>query len=132
MEFESLKAYQKAVHAYHIIDDKVLLCKDIKPSTRDQLQRASQSIVLNIAEGSSRPTFKAKNYFYNISRGSSYECSAILDLISNKIEKSLYTYLKQLFEEISKILYALIKKNEEKDKSNFDFNGNIFIDRRFQ
>jgi four helix bundle protein len=48
---------------------------------RDQLDRASVSIVLNIAEGAGRfaPADKARHYV--IARGSALECRAILDLL---------------------------------------------------
>jgi four helix bundle protein len=50
-------------------------------SLRDQLDRASVSIVLNIAEGSGRFTPAAKAHFYLIARGSAMECLAALSLL---------------------------------------------------
>jgi four helix bundle protein len=47
---------------------------------RDQLGRASSSIVLNIAEGCGRFARPEKAHFYLIARGSAMECSAILDV----------------------------------------------------
>ena len=48
---------------------------------RDQLDRASVSIVLNVAEGAGRRTLPDKARFYTIARGSATECAAILDLL---------------------------------------------------
>jgi four helix bundle protein len=48
---------------------------------RDQLDRASVSIVLNFAEGAGRRTLPDKSRFYTIARGSATECAAILDLL---------------------------------------------------
>jgi len=48
---------------------------------RDQLDRASVSIVLNIAEGSGRFTPAEKAHFYLIARGSAMECLAALSLL---------------------------------------------------
>ena len=48
----------------------------------DQLKRASLSIVANIAEGSGRWHNKDKKNFYYISRGSLFECVAILGICS--------------------------------------------------
>ena len=47
---------------------------------RDQLDRASASIVLNIAEAAGRRAQKEKGHFYAIARGSAMECAAILDV----------------------------------------------------
>ena len=48
---------------------------------RDQLDRASISIVLNIAEGCGRRSPADKGRFYTMARGSATECAAILDLL---------------------------------------------------
>jgi four helix bundle protein len=48
---------------------------------RDQLDRASVSIVLNIAEGAGRRAVRDKAHFYTIARGSATECAAIFDLL---------------------------------------------------
>jgi four helix bundle protein len=47
---------------------------------RGQLQRASASIVLNIAEGCGRFARAEKAHFYRIALGSAMECAAILDM----------------------------------------------------
>jgi four helix bundle protein len=49
-------------------------------SLRDQLERASASIVLNIAEGCGRYARAEKSHYYLIARGSAMECAAILDV----------------------------------------------------
>ena len=46
----------------------------------DQFRRASFSMVLNIAEGAGRVKLPDKRRFYAISRGSAFECGALLDL----------------------------------------------------
>jgi four helix bundle protein len=48
---------------------------------RDQLDRASVSIVLNIAEGAGRRFARDKANFFTIARGSATECAAVLDLL---------------------------------------------------
>ncbi|WP_242392066.1 four helix bundle protein [Anaeromyxobacter oryzisoli] len=47
----------------------------------DQLERAGQSIVLNIAEGAGRHSRGEKRRFYEIAKGSALECAAILDVL---------------------------------------------------
>ena len=48
---------------------------------KNQLLRASSSIALNLAEGSTRGTEKEKLRFYRIAFGSLRECQAALDLV---------------------------------------------------
>ena len=107
MEFKTLKVYDKAREAYQIIQESII-SKIGDRNARDQLHRASLSIVLNIAEGSDRITDPDKKRFYVISRGSAYECYALIDLVKEKTE--IITSILQTLEEISKMLYGLIKK----------------------
>jgi len=48
---------------------------------REQLDRASVSIALNIAEGAGRWFARDKANFFTIARGSATECAAALDLL---------------------------------------------------
>jgi four helix bundle protein len=51
---------------------------------RDQLERASLSVVLNIAEGAGRRSRKDKARHYAIARGSAMEAAAIVDVIARR------------------------------------------------
>ena len=55
----------------------------VKGPMRDQFQRASLSIVLNLGEGSAKPTAKDRRKFYFIAFGSLRETQTILDLIGH-------------------------------------------------
>ncbi len=46
----------------------------------DQIERASTSIVLNLAEGSGRPSAKDRKRFFSMALGSVREVQAILEL----------------------------------------------------
>ena len=51
---------------------------------RDQLLRAADSVVLNIAEGAGRLSRDDKRRFYEIALGSLLECAAVLDCLRNR------------------------------------------------
>ncbi len=82
---KKLKTYQLAINFYHKAENLHL-----KEPLRSQFQRAILSIVLNIAEGSAKPTAKDRRKFYSISLGSLRETQAILEIIDHKnlIEKA--------------------------------------------
>jgi four helix bundle protein len=48
---------------------------------RDQFERASLSVVLNVAEGAGRHSRRQKRYHYAVARGSATECAAIADIL---------------------------------------------------
>lgn len=50
----------------------------------DQLERAGQSILLNIAEGAGRHSKPDKQRFYEIAKGSATECASIIDVLKMK------------------------------------------------
>jgi four helix bundle protein len=67
-----------------------LLPKGRHAVLRDQLERASVSIVLNLSEGAGRFTPADKARLYSIARGSAMECGGILDvLLARKIITSV-------------------------------------------
>jgi four helix bundle protein len=113
-DFQKLIVYSKAKE----INKKVLVLINENRFDRhvnDQLKRATFSILLNIAEGSARFTYKDKRNFLVIARGSTFECVAIFDFLldSNLITKVHYDNFYSDYEEISKMLFALIKKLEK-------------------
>ncbi len=72
--------------AYRVSLDSCRACAPITSTLtailRDQLLRASSSVVLNIAEGFGSPSRGVKRRHYEIARGSAVECIAVLDLAS--------------------------------------------------
>ncbi len=71
-------------------------------SLRDQALRASQSIVLNIAEGSSRRGQAGRNHF-RIAMGSAAETAAVLDLVAISGASDQQTKLRR----VASMLYRL-------------------------
>lgn len=72
---------------------------------KDQLNRASSSISLNLAEGYGKSTYKDQRKFFQIGMGSLRECQAILVLAG--IDKNSRESL--LADHIGACLYKLIK-----------------------
>ena len=50
-------------------------------SAKEQLDRASTSIALNIAEGNGKFSAKDRSRFFEVARGSALECAACLDVL---------------------------------------------------
>ncbi len=107
--FEEILAWQKSKELskslYQIFKDS----NDF--GFRDQIQRASVSIMNNIAEGFERNSKNEFKYFLNISKGSCGEVRSMLILAKelNKIDELKY---KELYAEtlvISKLISALMK-----------------------
>ena len=80
IDHERLDVYRAAVEFQGIAS---ALCSNrrMTANLRDQLERASTSVVLCIAEGAARRTAADKARLFAIARGSAAECVAILDLL---------------------------------------------------
>ena len=80
-DFEKLDVYQKAKAFNAAVTKTVLKIDALDSVTKNQLRRASLSIVLNIAEGTSRFGKPDTRNFCVIARGSVFECVAIFDIL---------------------------------------------------
>jgi four helix bundle protein len=82
-------------------------------AVRDQLDRASTSIVLNLAEGNGKFTPPDRCRFFDISRGSALECAAALDILVSKsrCEETAVAPGKDQLHGIVSMLVGLIKAN---------------------
>jgi four helix bundle protein len=116
-DFEKLEVYRKAKELNKEILIFLRVNKAIDNYVREQLKRASISIIINIAEGSGKFSKADKRNFYTISRGSVYECVSLLELIldENNIERTKFDYFKSQYEVISKMLLGLIR-SQNSDK----------------
>jgi len=79
LEHERLEVYHLALRLH--AEACGLLPRRDNRTLRDQLERASLSVVLNIAEGAGRRSSPDKRRFYEIARGSTTETAAIVDVI---------------------------------------------------
>lgn len=113
-EFQNLSVYKKA-KIFHQSTKSIVNEKSLKNYEKDQLSRASFSIVLNIAEGSGRFSKSDRRNFFVITRSSVFECVAILDVLkdNNIISQEEFESLENQADELSRILYAMIKNLSE-------------------
>ena len=78
------------LHVYRASIDFIVWLQKIMPdipkrhAVYDQLDRASTSISLNIAEGNGKSLPRDRCRFFEIARGSALECAAALDVLAAK------------------------------------------------
>jgi four helix bundle protein len=113
MYWKDLKVWQKAhdvtVEIYEIT---VGFPKEETYGIINQLRRAASSVPANIVEGQSRNTTKEYLQFLHNSRGSLEETRyhLLLSRDLGYLTKDVYNSLEAEYEEISKMLNALIRK----------------------
>jgi four helix bundle protein len=108
--FEEIQAWQKAgeiTKKIYSMSNKDNFSKDF--SLRDQMKRASVSIMANIAEGHGRRTTTEFANFLNIARGSAIELQShlyvALDL--NYIEQTEFREAYEMLDEVSRMTLSL-------------------------
>jgi four helix bundle protein len=111
-KFEEIQAWQKARQAttkVYELTNKGSFAKDF--GLREQIRRASVSIMANIAEGHGRRTNTEFANFLNISRGSVAEVQShlyvALDL--EYIEQQVFDEIYEILIEVSRMTLALAK-----------------------
>lgn len=115
--FERFPVYQKALRVGKEIN---ILCERVRDREyyylKDQLRRASSSIVLNLAEGSGKWTKKDKICFYRIARASAFECMGALDLFKafKLVGEAMIDKHKQDYLEIAGNIQAMIFSIEKR------------------
>jgi four helix bundle protein len=109
-DFQNLEVYKKA-KLFHVNCKNVILKNKLDRYVVDQLGRASFSVPLNIAEGSGKFSKRDRKNYFTTSRASLFECVAVLDILNDfdKISESDFERLIKDADELSRILYAMIK-----------------------
>jgi len=78
----------KRLHVYHLALDLHVECSALVSTLnrilKDQLERASLSIVLNTAESGGRRSLREKARYVAIARGSAAEVAALLDVLERR------------------------------------------------
>ena len=80
-DHEKLDVYQDAIAFCAWVGD-LLNSISAKAAAKDQLDRASTSLPLNIAEGNGKFSTVDRARFLEIARGSALECAACLDVLA--------------------------------------------------
>ena len=85
-DHERLKVYQEALR-FVVWVSPIIEELPGKLAAKDQLDRASTSVVLNLAEGNGKRSHPERCRYFDIARGSVVECAAFLDVLAvrNKI-----------------------------------------------
>ncbi|MFL6595352.1 MAG: four helix bundle protein, partial [Chthoniobacterales bacterium] len=106
---EKLTVYQRAIE-FAGWSQELIETVTKKTTTRDQLERAGDSIALNIAEGNGKFSQKDRARFFQIAHGSALECAACLDLLVARrcCDTAAITRGKELLEEVVRMLFVLL------------------------
>ena len=111
LSHENLRVYKTAIE-FVAWTQPLIERLPAKVSARDQLERASTSIALNIAEGNAKSSDKDRVRFWQIAQGSAFECGACLDvLVARKVLLAGdVTDGKEMVESIVKMIMGLRRK----------------------
>ena len=112
---EKLDVYQEAI-AFCGWVGEFLGGISAKAAAKDQLDRASTSIPLNIAEGNGKFSARDRSRFLEMARGSALECAACLDLLlARKLASEDHVLLaKEQLARIVQMLIGLLRKFSER------------------
>src|SRR5947207_9678319 len=110
-DHERLDVYQEAI-AFCGWVGELLAEVTAKAAARDQLDRASTSIPLNIAEGNGKFSAVDRARFLEIARGSALECAACLDVLAVRklIAQDRVVAAKEQLVRIVNMLMGMLKR----------------------
>ena len=116
-EFTMSKFDHEKLNVYRVSIDFVAWVSRLLESVpksiavHNQLDRASTSVPLNIAEGNGKSTPKDRCRFFDTARGSALECAACLDVLVSKnlIDSKSAEYGKRILLEVVSMLVGLIR-----------------------
>ena len=110
-DHEKLDVYREAI-AFCGWAGEVLATISVRAAVKDQLDRASTSIPLNIAEGNGKFSERDRARFLEIARGSALECAACLDvMVARKLlGEETITAPKEQLSRIVQMLMGMLRK----------------------
>jgi four helix bundle protein len=109
-DHEKLIAYQRSIQ-FAAWANPILEKVPSRLAVADQLDRASTSVPLNIAEGNGKYTAPDRCRYFDTARGSALECAACLDVLvaKSKCTSEQIQSGKELLIEIVSLLIRLIR-----------------------
>jgi four helix bundle protein len=107
-DHEKLTVYQEGIN-FDIWANEILETLPKNLAVYSQLDRASTSIPLNIAEGNEKYTAPDRCRFFDIARGSALECAACLDVLVAKKRAVQVDQGKEILVRIVAMLVGLIR-----------------------
>lgn len=113
-DHEKLAVYQRSIAFVAWSDD--LFAELLKSlAVHGQLDRASTSVPLNIAEGNGKHTPADRCRFFDIARGSALESAACLDVLvaKKRLEAAAAAEGKGILVDVVSMLVGLIRANSE-------------------
>jgi four helix bundle protein len=128
-DHEKLDVYQEAI-AFCGWVGEFLDAVSAKAAAKDQLDRASTSIPLNIAEGNGKFSQRDRARFLEMARGSALECAACLDvLVARRLAKvESVSEAKEQLARIVQMLIGLLRRFSERAGVLREDEGNFGVD----
>jgi len=124
-DHEKLDVYVQAIDFCGWVGD-FLDTVTARAAAKDQLDRASTSVPLNIAEGNAKFSLADRSRFFEIARGSAVECAACLDvLVVRKLAKQeIANERKEQLVRIVEMLVGLLRRfSDRADRVREDGDG---------
>ena len=113
---ERLRVYWLAIDFMESVDALVAQLP-VKGSLGSQLQRAAESIVLNIREGAAHTNAATKLYHYRVAHGSANECIGALHVFARRYPVMNFRRPTQLANQVCVMLQNLIRSVESRDST---------------
>jgi len=127
---EKLEVYRLSIAYVAWVYQQAKALNGIHRPARDQWLRASQSIPLNIAEGNGKTADADRRRYFEIARGSAFECAAIQDVlvVGEALSESESIEKKQCLDRIAIMLSRLGGRGyyAKEDAAMYECNGSDF------